>query len=405
MNHRILSTIGILTLLIAIPAHAAIFQQGDNVGVTLPVDDNLYIAGSNVTVNTTVAGDIIAGGRTVKVRGDVSGNVEAGGGDVTIDAPVAKSVRVAGGTVTIGNDVGSDLIIVGGQILVESGAVIEGDMIVFGGTVTMDGRVKGKLKAYGGEIVLAGNVDGPAEISAETVTVNGTIGGETTLAATTLSVGTNATLKKNVRYWTKNGTADFGTALEQGKSTAVYDATLARTSQEKASTTAKWTSMGIVTIFGIYSLLTSALLLILFLLLGRTAFKHAGDRLRHAPWWSLLIGFLYFAATPIFILLLFVTIIGIPVAFFTLALYIFSYVFGTVITAILLTRWIEATNHKHWSLGIFFLVSFGVLLGIKLLFFIPILGWIARAILLFMAFGALISVSTAHWKRVSPSHH
>ncbi len=405
MKRRIFSIIGILAaLLIALPAQAALFQQGDNLSIAVPVNNNLYAAGGTVSVQSPIQGDLVVAGGTIRIEGNIGNTLQAAGGQVTVAAPVRNSARLAGGTVIITQSIGGDLIVFGGQVSVESGAIITGDVVTFGGSVTMNGKVRGSLKAFGGQIVLGGIVDGPIDINAETATVTATVGGEATLAVNALTIGGNAAFMKSVRYWTEGGQADFGSSLKAGAGSATFDATLKRTTETQAYETAKWTSAGIIAFFSMYSLLSSALLLILFLLLGRTAFKHAGDRLRQAPWWSLLIGFLYFAITPIFVLLLFVTIIGIPVAFFVLALYIFSYVFGTVITAILFTRWIEVWNHKHWNLGMFFLISLLVLLGLKLLLLIPLLGWTIRAVLLFMAFGALISAGTAYWKRVSPYH-
>jgi membrane-associated protease RseP (regulator of RpoE activity) len=63
-------------------------------------------------------------------------------------------------------------------------------------------------------------------------------------------------------------------------------------------------------------------------------------------------------------------------------------------------RWIELWRKQTWSLGIFFLVSLLVLVMFKLLIVVPVLGWIARSGLLFMAVGALLSTLLEAWKRV-----
>lgn len=405
MSRRISSILGVLTtLVIAFPAHAAMFQQGETLSITGPVQDNLYAAGGSVTVQSAVSGDLLVAGGNVRIENSVGNTLQAAGGQVTVTGTVRNSARLAGGTVIVSKPIGGDLIVYGGQVTLDPGATVAGDVMVFGGMVIVNGNVRGSLMVFGGDITVNGRVNGTVDINAEHVTINAPIDGEAKIAANTLAVGTKAAFAKNVRYWTQTGAADFGTSLKAGPTSAVFDQTIGRTAESKAFETAKWTGAGIVTLFGIYSLFTSALLLILFLLVGRKAFAHAGDVLRKSPWQSLLIGSLYFAVMPVLILLLLVTIIGIPLAFFALFLYVFSWVFGSVITAIVLTRWIEVQNRKHWNLGIFFLVSILVLLGLKFLFFIPVLGWIVRMIFIFMAFGALLSLGAAAWKRNGPYH-
>ncbi len=398
MRARITITGTVLALLTALPAHAATFQHGDTLNILVPVRDNLYAAGGTVTVEQAVEGDLLAAGGTIRVQGSVGNTLQAGGGQVTVLGPVSKSARLAGGTVTVSSNVGGDLILMGGQVSVESGAVIGGDVVMLGGTLTMNGVVKGGLKAYGGQVLLQGSVDGPVDINAEDVTVTGTVRGESRLSTGKLTLGTGAAFGKPVRYWRSEGQLDFGSAAKEGA--AVYDESLKRVKEEKAYDVGKGAAAAIATAFGIYSLFSSALVLVLLLLLWRGFFARAGQRLVDAPGWSLLTGFLYFVATPVLGVLLLATIVGIPLGIFVLLLYAFSYVFGGAITAILMARWIELWRKQTWSLGIFFLVSLLVLVMFKLLIVVPVLGWIARSGLLFMAVGALLSTLLEAWKRV-----
>jgi len=92
------------------------------------------------------------------------------------------------------------------------------------------------------------------------------------------------------------------------------------------------------------------------------AFRETAVILRNAPGKSFLIGLLYVAATPIIIILCFITIIGIPLGFLSLAGYIFGFVFVNVFTLVLFselvnTIWshkITKTWHKR---AIFFLIA------------------------------------------------
>ncbi len=402
MRHFSSVVLTLVMVIVATPVHAATFQQAEFVNVTVPVNDNLYVAGTTIHIEENVSGDLLVAGSNVQIDSTVGNTLQAAGGQVNIEGTVTQSARVAGGTVTISAHIEGDLIVAGGQIFVASGAVIDGDVMIFGGTIVMDAQVGKSLKIYGGDVTLGGSVQGPAEIHAEKATLNGTINGESILAIQNLSLRENASFAENVRYWTKEGETDFAPTLERD-ATAEFDTTLGPKVNSDTWEQAAVAGGALAVVFGVYSLLSSALILLLFLLLARPLFKRAGDRVRAEPWWSLLIGFLYVAVTPVLILLLFVTLIGIPLALFTLFLYIFSWVFGTVISAMILTRWIETRNRTPWNMWIYFLVSFLIVIGLKLLMIIPILGWIVYIVLLFMAFGGLLPSLSVKAKRSSRS--
>ena len=76
-------------------------------------------------------------------------------------------------------------------------------------------------------------------------------------------------------------------------------------------------------------------------------FKKTAAILRNSPGKSFLFGSLYIIATPVVILLCFITIIGIPLGFLSLALYIFGFVFVNVFTLVLFSELINTIwSHK-----------------------------------------------------------
>ena len=63
-------------------------------------------------------------------------------------------------------------------------------------------------------------------------------------------------------------------------------------------------------------------------------FLETWNILRFNPWKSFLYGLIYFAVIPFLILILLMTVIGIPVGLFLLFIYIFSFVFYKLITVV-----------------------------------------------------------------------
>lgn len=94
---------------------------------------------------------------------------------------MAKELRddqvVAGGTFTLysGEVLDGSLIIFGGSALVESDAVVEGDVVVLGGLVTVDGQVEGNVVGIGGVV----NLDSTAVVEGDLTTVAATLNRET----------------------------------------------------------------------------------------------------------------------------------------------------------------------------------------------------------------------------------
>lgn len=134
------------------------------VGVDESVDGDLYVIGGMVTVDGSVDGDLTAFAGQVLLNGTVSGDVLAGGGSVSISGDVEGDVRTAGGQVTLNGSVGEDVIAAGGQTTLQGGAVIDGDLVVSGGQVTMGGAVAGDIEANAGTYSRTGTVGGTEHV-------------------------------------------------------------------------------------------------------------------------------------------------------------------------------------------------------------------------------------------------
>ncbi len=98
-------------------------------------------------------GDLQTFAGTVVVRGTVDGNLTAFGGDVVIAGAVTGDVEAFAGNVRVTGEVGGEMSAAAGNVVVSEGATI------------------GALSAAGGNIVIAGTVEGNAETAAGSVTL------------------------------------------------------------------------------------------------------------------------------------------------------------------------------------------------------------------------------------------
>lgn len=381
----------VVIILIAFPVAAATMRSGDTAIISVPINDDVYIAGGKVIVNQEIKGDAIGAGGNLLINGAVGQDLLIAGGNLVINAPVGDDVRAAGGDITINGNIADDLIVAGGSIAINRDVIIGGDLFVSGGIIILDGIVEGNMKVAGGEVVFNGNVKGNADIHGGKLKLNGNVKGKTIFSATEVTLGQTAGFGGDVNYWRPEGEMDFGTSIA---GTATYTPELkgkfkfARDSGRKAV-------VGVLAAWLAFSILSGALIILVLVLLTRNFFNSVVERLLESFWENFGLGFLYFIVTPIIVLLLFITIIGLPLGLFLLFVYLSTVYFSTILTAMVMAKWFEQKKKVQWSKVALFFVSLGVFIVLKLLMLIPVIGGITVAVFVCASLGAMIKTK---WK-------
>jgi hypothetical protein len=141
-------------------ASALEFDAGSTPGVPdgTVVDDDLYIMGGTISIDGEVTRDVFVMGGTVEIPGTVGGSVHVLGGTVNITGSVGGSVRVASGTLVVGGDVGWDVIAAGGTLTLNRNGEIGNDLVVRGGSVTVNGDIGRDIRGDVGDLTLRGSV-------------------------------------------------------------------------------------------------------------------------------------------------------------------------------------------------------------------------------------------------------
>lgn len=249
------------------------FKAGDNVNVTGTYDNDVIVAGNNVYIDAVVDGDVLAVGATVTITGRVEGNIRVAGGTVNIEGEVARNATMSGGWINVTNT-----------------AKIGKDAIVWGGTVNMDGEVGGSLFGSGGTISLDGPVAGNAEMDAGT-----------------LSVGKDANIGGDLKYSAGADASISSSAVVAGET--VKEEPPAETA-EPAEERSLSKQIGWKLIWWVSNLLIGLLLVYLFPKCIKGTGGAMFDKAGHSFLWGLLILFV----SPIVLVLLLVTVIGIPIS-------------------------------------------------------------------------------------------
>jgi cytoskeletal protein CcmA (bactofilin family) len=301
----------------------------------------------------TVDGDLEAVGGTVIVEGTVDGDLEATGGSVVISGRVTGDVEVVGGSITIEGVVDGSVEAAGGSVVVREGARV------------------GSLDAAAGDVRVAGTVDGNARLAGERVelTPSASIGGnvehdaEEFVRAPGASVGGSVTRNDDISVsatpWT--GPVDFPFPAGGGVSLP----------------TGLFAAWGLVV-----NLVLGAVLLLVAPGFSRSVTELGTRR----PARSGAFGLLTLVGVPILLVLLLVTVVGIPLSLlgavvFAVLLWV-TFVYGALVAG----TWLAslADNENRWGA---LLVG---LLAAAILGFVPVLGGLVQFALLVVGTGAFV---------------
>lgn len=325
--------------------------------ITLPADEvitkDFYVTGGDVVeISGTVNGDVLVGGGQVSIDGIVNGDVLAAGGVIDISGSVSEDARIAGGQVNISGEIGRNLTVGAGDI-----------------TLSETGSVAGGVVIGGGSVKLAGKVGGDVLIGAGSVILSNLIGGDVELYSGTLRLTSGSQIGGDLTYTSEDEALVDKRASISGKMLRkTPPAALVDVDKTAASKTLKGLSA-----FRLQAKIISFLSALIFgLLLIKLFPKYVeltSKMITKSPWKALLTGGLFLFVTPFAVIMLLITVLGIPFAIFGLM------AFGTYIylAKIFVGNWLGSKipigdkKNPYLSFGIglaaYYLVTMIPLLG------------------------------------------
>jgi len=182
------------------PLFAFTTKGEEHINISEDISDDVYAFGNDVTLTGSIDGDLISAASQITVFGNVADDLIAAGGVLTIGGQIGDSARVAGGMLTVNGIIKKDLVAAGGQIELSKESVIEGDAVI-----------------NGGRIILNGNVNGSVEISGSDVTINGKIGKNVKISSSNIKIGDSADITGNLDYTSSQQAAISSNAKISGQ--------------------------------------------------------------------------------------------------------------------------------------------------------------------------------------------
>ena len=348
---------------------AAEIRSGDSaiVGAGEKITSNMYIVGGDVSSAAPIMGDEIAVGGTIILSGAVSNDVAAAGGSVTIPATVSGDLRVMGGTIVVSGEVKGDVVAMGGQTDV-SGPGIGGDVFWAGSNLTITAPVTGNLHLRGAHVTIDAPVKGNIYFSGETLTL-----GSRAVIAGTLSYSS----PKEVVM--KDGSQVTG-AVNYDAATAMPD----------KNTVAAIISLSLFAKF----LMTFFCALILGLLLNAYS-KELVVEAALQPMAELGRGFVTIVVLPVAAIVLLISVIGIPLGVLGLLCFVSALVYGSIAAPIIIGSILHRSIQKTPDFRVNWMTILTGAIVYSLLGIVPIVGGLAKAVLVLIAIGATVKI---HWE-------
>lgn len=363
------ATLLVSVLIIPVVAFAAELRMGESPSFSSSetIQKDLYLAGGNVTSSGKVNGDLAVGGGNILINGPVSQDLFVGGGSIAILADVGDDVRVGGGNIVVSGKIGDDLVVGGGQTSI-SGAGIGGDVLWAGGALRVDAPVGGNLQLAGGEVV-----------------INSHVRGNVSFKGKKLTLAKNAVIDGNLDYSAqKEATIEAG-AVVRGQ-----------TNYEPLKAPATPISgKGIIAFLSLVFLGKFLALLVFALALGLFFRRYADALVANAVAQPLLEtgrGLIVLIVLPVISVMLLISIIGVPIGLLGLLAFAALLVVGSPLAAVILGSVLHKWMFKPAEYQIAWQT---ILLGVlvyTLLGLIPILGGIAKFVLMLLAVGSMMKI-------------
>lgn len=288
----------VLAALLAMPPRASLAEDSST---------NVYMTGAEVRIVDPVPGDLFAAAGRISVDEAVAGDALLAAGAVDVRSRIGDDLRVAGGIVNLAGRIAGEVLIVGGSIGFSPGARVAGRTWLAGGDIAVAGRLDGGLKAYGQNILLLGEIRGRTELTGKR-----------------LEILSSARIEGDLEYSGAPEIKIHSGAKVSGRITR------AESAFERSRSFFDFPVLPVLRPLLTLGLLAAgALLLALFPRFTVNSMRTVGAM----PVRSLGLGAAVLFSLPPVILLLVITIIGIPVALALAALYAVALLAGYLITA------------------------------------------------------------------------
>lgn len=327
------------------------------------VDGTSFFSGSTILVEGTVNGTAFAFGEDVRIEGTINGDLIVAGKNVNINGQVNGNIYTAAQILTISAKNTGDAFFAAQTLNILKDTEIGRDLFGWGRVISTQGNIKRDFTAAGSDIAIKGYVGRDAKLQGERINIQ-----------------QDSVIIGDLTYKSANKANIYDESKISGKT--YWQATEPKANQQRNKNTG--------TVWNVIWSVVSALFVWFIVKIWRPELwsKNAEPILNNTLK-SIGTGVIAFLVTPLIVILLMITVIGIPLGIITVLLYGIILYISKIIAAVFIGEWL--TKRFNWSTphkGVW-----PVLLGLTIIVLItriPVVGFLFWLLIVFSGFGAFI---------------
>ena len=392
------SLLGLTLPVTSVPLAAESGETALTIAEGETLNNDLFFAGESTNVKGQVRGDLFFIGKSVRVDGAVSGDLVAGLQDLMLSGDIQGDIWAAGQYLRLAGHTRGDLRSAGQRLEIQG--EVDGNTLFFGQEFHLagDGMIGKNLRLGVQEGLLSGQVGGNVLGAADDLVISGEVHGNVDVTVRKITLEETAMIRGFLHY-----ESDEFAVLAPG---ARVEGGMERTEPEQEDLTPKvaaerWEEAkeGLLSFGRVVSWLLLLGFLgvgILWLVIPPQQSTEAADTLVAQPLASLGLGFALLVATPVAVLFLLLTLIGLPTGSVLLGCYLILLYLSPIPVAFWLGRKVLRllrVSDPHLVLA--FMV--GAIL-LRLLFLLPWIGFLTCFLTAVLGLGCILLAVASRWR-------
>jgi len=369
-----------IALILPLSAKAIMFKADDSTYIAKDqiVNSSLFTAGSSITIDGKVQGDVFCAGQSIIINGIVDGDVICAGQNITINGAVGGSVRAVGNSLVVSGRVSRNIMFAGANLTISPSGSVGWDL-QFGAAVSdIRGKITRDIDGAGANVVVAGNVGRNIYLVLDDNREKNNNDNKPTLI-----VSKEAVVNGNLTYLAKNDAAiEDGSSIKGGVEKKALN--FNEKKRENKDGVVAWLWYIVISIFGAIAF---GLVLVSWL---KKPVEEITNLMIEKPWASLGFGFIFLILTPIAVILIMITMIGLPIGLTLLGAWILLMYPAKILAAIMLGKKLtdKCRLLKNYKGSLMASMIFGIIVA-WLIFSIPAIGWFLCFIALLWGLGGV----------------
>jgi cytoskeletal protein CcmA (bactofilin family) len=328
--------------------------------------ENLYLASLRTAFDSTYDKDVVSASYDQTISGTIFGDVTLLGKNIVLKGESFGDVRIIADTVTISGVVNKDLIIIARKVLIAPDAIVNGDTLILAQKVDAQGQFLGQ-----------------SQITASQVSISGSIVGMTTITGSKISFISGAKILSDLSYFSpQRALIEPGVEIQK-------QLNFNQIQSIEQNDIVKKIFFAFVSFWAIIKLTATLFVIFILTQLSRVFLQRITDIVRVKKATLLLTGIISSFAIPLLILILFGSVVLIPVSIIVAAVFVIMIILLPAMSAIITASLYQIYVQKQNKGSVDFKISALALVFLTFVGFVPYVGSFVVYLMYILSFGAM----------------